>query len=66
MRATILVTLLGLSLLLSAQSSGLRAEQQSIDLSLAEAVQTALLKNLGLRNNAELSRFAIQNQLIEP
>ncbi|MGD9275434.1 MAG: hypothetical protein PVI65_13760 [Desulfobacterales bacterium] len=25
-----------------------------------------LLKKLNLRNNAELSRFAIQNKLIEP
>jgi hypothetical protein len=30
-----------------------------------DTYRARLLKKLGLRNNAELSRFAIQNQLIE-
>ena len=53
MRSSMFVTLLGLVFLLSACPSGLQAEQRSIDLSLAEAVQTALLKNLGLRLTQE-------------
>ena len=30
-----------------------------------ESFRARLLKKLGLRNNVELSRFAMQNQLIE-
>jgi len=31
-----------------------------------DTYRARLLKKLGLRNNADLSRFAIQNRLIEP
>ena len=53
MRSLSLFTTLGLCILLYVQASETRAEQQDIDLSVAEAVQTALLKNLGLRLSQE-------------
>lgn len=53
MRPLSILTTLGFCLLLSAHAAVSRAEQQNIDLSLAEAVQTALLKNLGLRLSQE-------------
>ena len=37
-----------------------------ISIKTVDTYRARLLKKLGLRNNAELSRFAIQNRLIEP
>ncbi len=37
-----------------------------ISIKTVDTYRARLLKKLGLRNNAELSRFAMQNQLIEP
>ncbi len=38
----------------------------SISIKTVDTYRSRLLKKLNLRNNAELSRFAIQNRLIEP
>ena len=53
MRPLSFLTTLGFCLLLSAPHAIGQEEQQDIELSLAEAVQTALLKNLGLRLRQE-------------
>jgi hypothetical protein len=53
MRPLSFLTAIGLCLLLYGKADPADAEPQSIDLSLAEAVQTALLKNLGLRLSKE-------------
>jgi len=42
------------------------AEAYSISIKTVDTYRLRLLKKLQLRNNAELSRFAIQNRLIEP
>ena len=42
------------------------ANAYHISIKTVDTYRARLLKKLGLRNNAELSRFAIQNQLIEP
>ncbi len=42
------------------------ARAYHISIKTVDTYRARLLKKLGLRNNAELSRFAIQNQLIEP
>ena len=42
------------------------AENLSISIKTVDTYRFRLLKKLNLRNNAELSRFAIQNSLIEP
>jgi len=42
------------------------ASAYSISIKTVDTYRSRLLKKLNLRNNAELSRFAIQNQLIEP
>jgi len=42
------------------------ASAYSISIKTVDTYRSRLLKKLDLRNNAELSRFAIQNQLIEP
>lgn len=41
------------------------AENYNISIKTVDTYRLRLLKKLGLRNNAELSRFAIQNRLIE-
>ena len=41
------------------------AENYNISIKTVDTYRQRLLKKLGLRNNAELSRFAIQNRLIE-
>ena len=41
------------------------AEAYSISSKTVDTYRSRLLKKLNLRNNAELSRFAIQNKLIE-
>ncbi len=41
------------------------AEAYAISIKTVDTYRSRLLKKLGLRNNAELSRFAIQNKLIE-
>jgi len=42
------------------------AQSYHISIKTVDTYRARLLKKLGLRNNAELSRFAIQNRLIEP
>jgi DNA-binding NarL/FixJ family response regulator len=42
------------------------AEAYGISVKTVDTYRSRLLKKLDLRNNAELSRFAIQNRLIEP
>ena len=42
------------------------AESYHISIKTVDTYRSRLLKKLDLRNNAELSRFAIQNKLIEP
>lgn len=42
------------------------AEAYSISVKTVDTYRLRLLKKLNLRNNADLSRFAIQNRLIEP
>jgi len=42
------------------------AEAYGISVKTVDTYRSRLLKKLDLRNNAELSRFAIQNHLIEP
>jgi DNA-binding NarL/FixJ family response regulator len=42
------------------------ASAYHISIKTVDTYRARLLKKLGLRNNAELSRFAIQNHLIEP
>jgi len=42
------------------------ASAYSISIKTVDTYRSRLLKKLNLRNNAELSRFAMQNQLIEP
>jgi len=42
------------------------AESYYISIKTVDTYRSRLLKKLNLRNNAELSRFAIQNQLIKP
>ena len=42
------------------------AETYGISVKTVDTYRSRLLKKLDLRNNAELSRFAIQNRLIEP
>jgi DNA-binding NarL/FixJ family response regulator len=42
------------------------ASAYNISIKTVDTYRSRLLKKLGLRNNAELSRFAIQNRLIEP
>ena len=42
------------------------AEAYGISVKTIDTYRSRLLKKLNLRNNAELSRFAIQNRLIEP
>jgi DNA-binding NarL/FixJ family response regulator len=42
------------------------AESYCISIKTVDTYRARLLKKLNLRNNAELSRFAIQNKLIEP
>ncbi|KPJ75782.1 MAG: LuxR family transcriptional regulator [Deltaproteobacteria bacterium SG8_13] len=42
------------------------AEAYGISVKTVDTYRSRLLKKLNLRNNAELSRFAIQNRLIEP
>jgi DNA-binding NarL/FixJ family response regulator len=42
------------------------ASAYSISIKTVDTYRSRLLKKLNLRNNAELSRFAIQNRLIEP
>ena len=42
------------------------AESYNISIKTVDTYRSRLLKKLNLRNNAELSRFAIQNRLIEP
>ena len=42
------------------------ASAYSISIKTVDTYRFRLLKKLNLRNNAELSRFAIQNRLIEP
>mgnify|MGYP001547660800 FL=1 len=42
------------------------ANAYSISIKTVDTYRSRLLKKLNLRNNAELSRFAIQNRLIEP
>lgn len=42
------------------------AESYHISVKTVDTYRSRLLKKLNLRNNAELSRFAIQNRLIEP
>ena len=42
------------------------ARSYHISIKTVDTYRARLLKKLGLRNNAELSRFAIQNRLIEP
>ena len=41
-------------------------ESYAISVKTVDTYRSRLLKKLNLRNNAELSRFAIQNRLIEP
>ena len=53
MRPLPLLRIFGLCLLLCTTATFSHAEQQRIDLSLGEAVQTALLRNLGLRLSQE-------------
>ncbi len=42
------------------------AESYSISVKTVDTYRFRLLKKLNLRNNADLSRFAIQNGLVEP
>jgi len=42
------------------------AETYSISIKTVDTYRFRILKKLNLRNNAELSRFAIQNNLVEP
>ncbi|MFH2220470.1 MAG: response regulator transcription factor [Pseudomonadota bacterium] len=42
------------------------AESHHISIKTVDTYRSRLLKKLNLRNNAELSRFAIQNRIIEP
>jgi len=42
------------------------ADTYNIGIKTVDTYRLRLLKKLNLRNNAELSRFAIQNRLIEP
>lgn len=42
------------------------AESYHISIKTVDTYRSRLLKKLDLRNNAELSRFAIQNRIIEP
>ena len=41
------------------------AEAYSLSVKTVDTYRLRLLKKLGLRNNAELSRFAIQHGLVE-
>jgi DNA-binding NarL/FixJ family response regulator len=42
------------------------AESYAISIKTVDTYRFRLLKKLGLRNNAELTRFAIQNRIVEP
>jgi len=42
------------------------AEIYHISIKTVDTYRSRLLRKLNLRNNAELSRFAIQNGLVEP
>jgi DNA-binding NarL/FixJ family response regulator len=42
------------------------AESYAISTKTVDTYRFRLLKKLGLRNNAELTRFAIQNRIVEP
>ncbi|MGZ8441061.1 MAG: LuxR C-terminal-related transcriptional regulator [Candidatus Deferrimicrobiaceae bacterium] len=42
------------------------ADSYAISTKTVDTYRFRLLKKLGLRNNAELTRFAIQNRIIEP
>ena len=42
------------------------ASAYHINIKTVDTYRARLLKKLGLRNNADISRFAMQNQLIEP
>jgi len=42
------------------------AAEYGISIKTVDTYRFRLLKKLNLRNNAELSRFAIQNRLVEP
>jgi len=42
------------------------ADAYNISVKTVDTYRFRLLKKLSLRNNADLSRFAIQNRLIEP
>ena len=42
------------------------ADSYSISVKTVDTYRARLLKKLGLRNNAELARFATQNKLVEP
>jgi DNA-binding NarL/FixJ family response regulator len=42
------------------------AEAYGLSIKTVDTYRSRLLTKLNLRNNAELSRFAIQNRLIEP
>ncbi len=48
------------------QSNREIAEDYHISVKTVDTYRSRLLKKLNLRNNAELTRFAIQNRLIEP
>jgi DNA-binding NarL/FixJ family response regulator len=48
------------------QSNREIAESYSISIKTVDTYRFRLLKKLGLRNNAELTRFAIQNRIVEP
>ncbi len=52
--------------LASGQTNREIAEAYNISVKTVDTYRFRLLKKLSLRNNAELSRFAIQNHLIEP
>ncbi|HIE07740.1 MAG TPA: response regulator transcription factor [Desulfarculaceae bacterium] len=52
--------------LASGQTNREIAENYNISIKTVDTYRFRLLKKLNLRNNAELSRFAIQNHLIEP
>ncbi|MGD8436758.1 MAG: LuxR C-terminal-related transcriptional regulator, partial [Syntrophobacterales bacterium] len=42
------------------------AESYHISIKTVDTYRSRLLRKLNLRNNAELTRFAIQNRLVEP
>ncbi len=52
--------------LASGQTNREIAEAYNISVKTVDTYRARLLKKLSLRNNAELSRFAMQNHLIEP